>query len=386
MSSANGSSLSLWQRSKSTVLVVVVLAIGVAGFNYITASAPKPQRVKPQPVARLVEAVPVTLASSRPYWLSGGEVRAAEQVALAAQVSARVVQLSGQALPGARLAKGTLLAQLEKADFEFALQQQQAALAQAEAQLQIEQGQAALAQEEYAIAAQPLSEQERALVLREPQIASARAAVATARANVQQARLNLARTEIRMPFDGQILARHISTGSQVGSSTPLFEVVRTDHFWVEVKVPRTFLPLLDTTASALVMPAGADPHGHGREASILHVLPGVSDSDRQAVVLLQINNPLGGDLPVLAGDYVSVQLPGRVFEQAVVIDSRYLQDDGTVWVVHQNQLQRRQPEVLFRGREQVWLGKGFSPEDRILSSRVDAAVAGMSVRLQEPRP
>jgi len=210
--------------------------------------------------------------------------------------------------------------------------------------------------------------------------------VATARANVQQARLNLARTEIRMPFDGQILARHVSTGSQVGSSTPLFEVVRTDHFWVEVKVPRTFLPLLDTTASALVMPAGADAQGHGREASILNVLLGVSDSDRQAVVMLQINNPLSGDVPVLAGDYVSVQLPGRLFEQAVVIDSRYLQDDGTVWVVHQNQLQRRQPEVLFRGREQVWLGKGFSPEDRILSSRVDAAVAGMSVRLQESRP
>lgn len=385
MSSANEPALSMWQRSKSTVLVVVVLAIGVVGFNYITASAPKPQRVKPQPVARLVEATPVTMASSRPYWLSGGEVRAAEQVALAAQVNARVVRLAAQAVPGARLAKGTLLAQLEKADFEFALQQQQAALAQAEAQLQIELGQAALAQEEYAIAAQQLSEQERALVLRQPQLASARAAVATARANVQQAQLNLARTEVRMPFDGQILARHISTGSQVGSSTPLFDVLRTDHFWVEVKVPRTFLPLLDTSASALVTPAGTDPQPP-REASILNVLPGVSDSDRQAVVMLQINNPLGGDVPVLAGDYVSVQLPGRLFEQAVVIDSRYLQDDGTVWVVHQNQLQRRQPEVLFRGREQVWLGKGFSPEDRILSSRVDAAVAGMSVRLQESRP
>src|SRR5690606_28613484 len=148
----------------------------------------------------------------------------------------------------------------------------------------------------------------------------------------------------------------------------------------------TLLPRLDASGGAVVIPVASGPPGPGREASILHVLPGVSDSDRQAVVLLQINNPLGGDLPVLAGDYVSVQLPGRVFEQAVVIDSRYLQDDGTVWVVHQNQLQRRQPEVLFRGREQVWLGKGFSPEDRILSSRVDAAVAGMSVRLQEPRP
>lgn len=385
MSSANGSSLSLWQRSKGPLLVVAVLAIGVVGFNYITASAPKPQRVKPQPVARLVEAGPVTRASSRPYWFSGGEVRAAEQVALAAQVNARVVRLAAQAVPGAQLAQGTVLAQLEQADFEFALQQQQAALAQAEAQLQIEQGQAALAREEYAIAAQQLSEEERALVLRQPQLASARAAVATARANVKQAQLNLARTEIRMPFAGQILARHVSTGSQVGSSTALFDIVRTDHFWVEVKVPRSFLPLLDSQAPALVMPADADQQVQ-REARILHVLPGVSDSDRQAVVILQIDNPLQGERPVLAGDYVSVQLPGRRFEEAVVIDSRYLQDDGTVWVVQDNQLQQRRPEILFRGREQVWLGDGFNPDDRILYSRVDAAVAGMNVRLQEPRP
>lgn len=369
---------------RSRLVIVLILLVGMLGYWYISVSTPKPQRVKPQPVARLVEAEPLQQQSLRPYWGSGGVVRAAEQVALAAQISARVVVLTEQAVPGAQLQSGQLLAQLEKADFEFALQQQQAVLAQAEAQLQIEQGQAALAREEYALAAQQLNEQERALVLREPQLASAKAAVANAQAQVKQAQLNLSRAEIRMPFDGQILARHISTGSQVSSNTPLFEVVRTDHFWIEVKVPRSFLPLLDTSAAATVMPAGADQQSQ-REATILHVLPGVSDSDRQAVVMLQIDNPLGGALPVLAGDYVSVTLPGRVFEQAVVIDSRYLQDDGSVWVVHQKQLQLRRPQVLFRGREQVWLGQGFSPEDQLLTSRIDAAVAGMAVRLQERR-
>ena len=172
MSSANGSSLSLWQRSKSTVLVVVVLAIGGSGVQHhrLRAQATTGKTAAGGTAGRGGARHPGQFTA---LLVIRREVRAAEQVALAAQVSARVVRLPGPGgAGGADWPKGTLLAQLEKADFEFALQQQQAALAQAEAQLQIEQGQAALAQEEYAIAAQPLSEQERALVLREPQIAS----------------------------------------------------------------------------------------------------------------------------------------------------------------------------------------------------------------------
>ncbi len=368
------------QRS---LLVAGVLVAGFIAAWYISVSAPKPQRVKPQPVPRLVEAQPIVREDSRPYWPSGGQVRAAEQVALAAQVSARVVTLHEQAIPGAFVTRGTVLVSLEKADFELQAEQLRAALAQAQSQLQIEQGQAALAREEYSIAAQDLSPAERALVLREPQLAAAHAAVKSAQANLDQALLNLKRTRVVMPFDGQILARHISTGSQVNTSTPLFDLVRTDRFWVEVKVPRSFLPVLDTQATAGIMPAGG---GERRDARILGVLPGVSETDRQAVVLLELVNPLQGDAPVLAGDYVEVSLPGREFSGAVVMPSRFLQDDGSVWVVNNEQLQKRTPQVLFRGREQVWLGDGFADGDRILRSRVDTAVSGMAVRVQEQRP
>ena len=371
-------------RLKRSLIVTLVLAAGFLAAWVISTSAPKPQRVKPQPVPRLVETVAVERQTSRPFWPSGGEVRAAEQVALSAQVAARVVRVHEQAIPGAVVRKGTPLVTLESADYELQVRQMQAALAQAKAQQQIEEGQAALAREEYRIAAQELSPAEQALVLREPQQAAAAAAVQTAQANLQQARLNLARTTLVMPFDGQILARQISTGSQVNTSTPLFELVRTDRFWIEVKVPRAFLPLLDRSA-----PAQVTPPGHSqtkREAQVLGVLPGVSSTDRQAVVLLELREPLQGDTPVLAGDYVEVMLPGRELTDSVVMPSRYLQDDGSVWVVNNDQLHKRTPQILFRGREQVWLGDGFAAGDRILRSRVDSAVTGMAVRVQEERP
>ncbi|UXD87231.1 efflux RND transporter periplasmic adaptor subunit [Thalassolituus hydrocarboniclasticus] len=382
--------------SGNALLVALVLLIGGALAWYVLMSAPKPQRVKPEVQPRLVEVTALESKDARPFWPAGGKVMAADSVTLTAQVSARVADISKDALPGAYLAKGSLLATLEKTDFELQVQQSLAALTQAQADLDIEQGQAALAREEYALAAEKLSAEERALVLREPQLAKAKAALSTARASLNQARLNLARTEVRMPFAGQIMARHVSTGSQVSSNTVLFDLVSTERYWIEVKVPRAFLSLLDSSADATLSMSGWQ--GQTRSARVLNVLPDVDSSDRQAKVVLELDQPLAEGQPlVLVNDFIDVQLPGRLLHGAVTIDVRHLNDDDTLWVVNNNALYKRKVNVLYRGREQAWLsaagdkskdGKsGLQPGDQLLLSRIDSATEGMPVRIQnEVRP
>ncbi|MCD8520854.1 MAG: efflux RND transporter periplasmic adaptor subunit [Saccharospirillaceae bacterium] len=374
--------------SGNVLLGALVLLVGGGLAWYVMTSAPKPQRIKPEVQARLVEVAALNREQSRPFWPTGGKVMAADSVALTAQVSARVVQVSADASPGARLSKGSVLATLEKTDFELQLRQKQAAFTQAQADLDIEQGQAALAREEYALAAETLSAEERALVLREPQLAKARAALRTARANLEQAQLNLARTDVRMPFAGQIMARHVSVGSQVGSSTVLFDLVSTERFWIEVKVPRAFLNLLDTQAEATLSMSGWQ--GQTRRARILNVLPDVDSADRQAKVVLELDQPQAEGQPmVLVNDFMDVQLPGKLLDKTVVIDVRYLSDDNRVWVVNNNALYQRQVRVLYRGREQAWLeateqdqSHGLQAGDQLLLSRVDSATEGMPVRIQ----
>lgn len=362
------------------VQVAVVLMVGAFLVWYVMNTAPTPKRVTPQPVVRLVDVEPLEMAQSFPYWRAGGQVLAADKVELMPQVSGRVVSINPLAQPGAQLAKGTWLLRLEKADFELQVKQKQAALAKANADLKMEQGQVSLAQEEYAIAARELSAEEKALVMREPQLAKIEAEVATAKAELEQAQLNLARSEVRMPFDGQIQTRYVSEGSQTSTSTALFNLVRTDRFWIEVKVPRSFLSYLDQQGEAPIQITGSSQPA--RKARILNVLPTVADTDRQAVVLLQLDDPLDGNAPILANDFVQVQLPGKAFAKAVAVPTRFIQDDGSVWVVNQNTLRKRTPEILFRGREYAWVGAGFEHGDALLKNRVDAAVEGMAVRVQ----
>ena len=364
-------------------LVLLVLILGGAAAWVVLKTAPVPTRVKPDVQARLVEVQPPGSGDVRPVWQAGGQVMAAEQVSLQAQVSGRVVAVAAEAVPGATLKAGAALLTIEPRDYDLILQQREAALVQAQASLDIEQGASALAADEYQLAARQLAASDRALVLREPQIASAKAALLNARAAVNQARLNLSRTRVTMPFNGQIQSRGVATGSQVGNSATLFELVNTDEFWVEVKVPRGFLPWLDPEAPVLLHHPGWG--GQTREARILNLLPGVDSNDRQARLMVAVRDPLSLNHPaepvLLLNDFVSVELQGKPIRNSVTVPLQQMNDDGSLWVVNNNKMILRKPEVLYQGRTLAWVGSGLQPGDQLLVNRLDSVTAGMPVRL-----
>ncbi|WP_419810618.1 efflux RND transporter periplasmic adaptor subunit [Bacterioplanoides sp.] len=375
---------------KSAAIVIVILLLGVGIAAFIIKSAPRPERVAPEAKSRLVEVADIKLAVRPPYWQAGGRVMASQQVDLMPEVSGRIQSIAAPAVPGTRLAKGDLLAAIDASDYRLQLTQRQAAYAQALAALDIEKGQASLAREEYELSAATFSAEDKALVLREPQIAQARAEVQTAKANLEQAQLNLARTQIKMPFDGQINQRHISVGSQVSVSTNAFELVNTDEFWIEVKIPAAFLALLDVQQPALIQQAGW-PDGQQRQARVLNILPAVDSADRQVRVLLSLSDPLALSDPsqpkVLLNDFVEVRLFGQLSAESYQVASRFMDAQNRVWVVNNGELQQRQLEVLYRGREDSWIArrvmsdKGFKDGDQLLLSKIDAAVAGAPVRV-----
>lgn len=365
------------------LITIAVLAVGYFAASTIIKTTPKPQRVAPVAVVPLVEVAPLIRDIQRPTWQAGAQVMAQQQVHLAAQVSARVVAINDQAIPGARLSKGTVLAQLEQADFELLVQQRQAMLRQVQADLALERGAAQQAREEFELMADSvIDDNSRALVLREPQLARAEAAVANAEALLKQAQLELARTTVRMPFSGQILRRDVSIGTQVGLNTALFELVQTEQFWLETKIPRAFLPWLDSDEPARVLLGAGSAE---REARVLQVIPGVDSQDRQIKVLLALDDPLALDhpqwMPVMVNDFVTVQLSGRAISNSVRLPIAYLQDDNSVWLVHNERLQRVKPNIIYRGREYAWITDQYTEQHSLLLSRLNAPVDGMPVRV-----
>ena len=177
-------------------------------------------------------------ASERVQILAHGAVEAAQRSVLAARVSGEVVEISDAFVPGNRVAAGTTLLRLDPADYELALVEAQASLATARASLAQEQGNQAVARADADILNLEVSEDERRLMLREPQLSSARANVKLAETALQRARLNLERTRVLAPFDGLVLSRDVALGSQVAANGGVLgELAAAAPYWVVLRVP-----------------------------------------------------------------------------------------------------------------------------------------------------
>ena len=365
---------------KKAFLLLFILLIGLIIAAVIYKTAPKPQRGEEVKQVRLVEILELKRVTLRPQWQGGGEVSAAQRVQLSAQVAGRIEQLETHAVPGAILAEDQRLASIEQHDYQLQVQQQQAAVIQAQASLDLEKGQAQLAKEEYDLAKGQLKTElkNNALVLRKPQIAAAEAGLKTAQVNLALAKLKLERTDIRMPFKGQIISRSINNGSQVNSGSMLFDVVSTDEFWLQVKVPQQFLSILDRSKPVVITSGN-----HQREAEVLHSLVEVDAKDRQAKILISIKNPDSSAL--LIGSYVDVLLFADTIENAFVIENKYLKDDGKVWVVNDNKLFKRSPKVIYQSRDKTWIESGFMAGDSLLNSNLGVVTEGTPVRISTQR-
>jgi len=376
-------------KNKLVPLFIILLG-GLVGYFILFAGEQKPANYKKSQLKRLriVQTSQLEKGSVAPFWNTSGFVIPAESVKVYARVSGNIAAINALATPGGKLKKGQWLAKLETLDFELALKSQEAQLAQANANLELEQADQTIAKEELLL----LNHHEgvdidESLVLREPQLTAARAKVSVAINNVEKAQLNLKRTNVLMPFEGEIISKQVGVGSKVSSSTLIFSVVNTQTYWLEVKIPHKFLSLLDRDQLADISQTRLWGEGRKRQARFVSILPELDTKDRQVKVLLAIDNPQAANAEqpqVFINDFLNVQLKGKTIENAWTIKHPWLQPDNTIWVVDkQSKLQKRVVEVLFKGRDDIYIQAEFESGDKALAEKPGIAAVGLQVRTRK---
>lgn len=377
---------------KSYGVIALILVFGIVGFYVLLKTAPKPAKRINEVEVPLVEVMPLSQSDLRPSWVAGTSANANPSVALMAQVSGQITELKAEANPGAYLQKGTVLAEVDSSLYFQNLQQRKAAVTQAQANLDIEQGQAQQALSEYKLSAIRLKKEAKSLALRKPQLASAKAALNIAKADLAKAKLDLQRTKITMPFDGYVMDAFIDTGSFVNSNVKTFELVKSEAFWLEVKVPAEFAEILDVNQAVKIQKL-KELNGNGkhvetsREAKVISVLPMVDANDRQVRVLISIEQPLsneGGYAIIRYNDYVKATLFGQEFNNALRVNTDQLNGHNHIWVVDEKRkLQKRAVDVLFKGRQYSWVKVDTQVGDELLVSNLSSMKEGMAVRLPQ---
>lgn len=384
-------------RGKTAFISVLILLLGAGGAWLIFETEPTAQRRETtRETAMLVEVSAARSGSYRPTIEVLGQVVPAREVVLRPRISGRVLEHSDAFTPGGTAAAGEVLLRIDPADYRTALQQRRSELEQARANLALEQGRQEVAEQEFALLGEELAGSDSALVLRQPQLAQARAEVASAEAALRRAQLNLQRTRIAAPFDAQILGREVTEGSQVNVGDPLARLVATDRYWVEASVPLSQLRWLqfddesDAPGSTVrLRQDSAWPSGQFRQGWLYRLVGELDDQTRLARVLVTVDDPLArtpdnAQAPrLILGAYVSAAIEGRPLDDVVRLERQLVRRNDTVWVMEDGKLSIREADVAFRDRQFAYLRGGVAAGERVVTSDLASVVEGAALRLKE---
>lgn len=373
-------------------LPVLVLTLASAGAWQIMASSPKANKRAPNVQARLVEVQPVIQKDIHVSISGLGTVVPSQQLALYPEISGQIEALRASLLPGSQVRKGELLISVEATDYQISLQQQQANVALAEADLQKEMGQQAIARQEFELMDPELTPTQKALVLRQPELAAAKARLAQAKAQQAQAQLDLDRTRITAPFDAQVIERTVETGSQITTSTSLMSMVAIDEFWLELEIPSEDLQWLSfgdqSGRVTLTSPAWSDQQREGR---LLSFSPELDPGSRMAKLTVAIDDPMAlkpenhGKPKVLLNDLLRADIEGRGIAMAAVVPDAQLHNGNQIWLYrNDNTLEIRTVSPVYRDADKAIITSGLNSNDTLVTSAITAAVDGMALRTASP--
>ncbi len=335
------------------LLPIVVLLVGAAAF-FMLSSARKQPRTRP-PVRELpaIRALKLEARDLRVSISSQGTIRPRTESTLVPQVSGVITWVSDSWASGGFFAKDETLLKVDPSDYELSLAKAEASVAQAELRLAREEQEADVARKEWEslLKLDPTMERKASpLLLREPQVAEARASLNAARAGLAKAQLDISRTEIRAAFDGRIRETFADVGQFVNQGTPAARVYSVD--FAEVR-----LPINDSDLSFISLPLAyrndASPETQplpevllyarfgGKELEpwkgrIVRTEGAIDPQSRMVHAVAQVPDPYARSNPqrppLAVGLFVKAEISGRTFRNIAVIPRKAVRENGQVLV------------------------------------------------------
>ena len=394
-----------------TGIVILVSAIGIS--THWLMNRPRAKRKPPSASIPLVETKKIVVETHRIIVRAMGTVIPTEKVDIVAQVIGKIIEINPDFIPGGYIKKGELLAQVDPSDYKLSVEESESAVQQALKDLTLEEAQQKIALNEltiflkdknetylkiieepaYNIADSNISETDKELILRKPQLKSIEAFLKAAIAQKEKAELNLKRTAIKAPFNAVIQTKEVGRGSYVSPGNTVAVIVNTDSYWIEISVPVDQLkwikiPFRDKESSRVKVyyesAWGKDKYLIGE---IKEMEPSIETQGRMAQLLVEVNDPLSlkkenaGKPVLLLNVYARVEIEGKNLEKSIKLSREYLRDNDTVWIITpDNKLNIRKVNIAATAPEYVYITKGVNAGAKIITSDIPTPVEGMSLQ------
>ena len=371
------------------VIPLLIIFLGVAGARVMIKGRQPPAKQVKEVRGVLVKVITVAKSDVIVPVQATGTVSPCREVGIAAEVSGRVTAVNNLVAAGNFVKKDTLLFELQKVDYELALEKAKAEREKINLNLITLENQAEIARQEW----QRLNpdREPHPLTVYGPQLANERAQLQAVEASIRQAAINLQRTKVYAPFSGLIKEENIAMGQYVMAGSTVCLLVDSAAAEIKVPLPPESLTWLTIPNQGVNSPGSAavvsmklgDKRAtwHGR---IVRSLGEVDPTTRMASVIVRVEDPYGlvkpHIFPLINNAFVDIEFSGTTV-QGIEIPRAALRDSDTVWLLGSDNLLITRPVSIIRKLyDRVIIGQGLEPGERVVVSPLAGAADGMKLR------
>ena len=374
-----------------SVFLPIALLVGVIIIVKIMISnKPKAFSRTPPETVETVEVTPVIYQEYQVLIDSYGNIEAATSSQLVAQASGQVVYVADNFKTGLPIKKGQVLLKVDARDYEIEVRIAGAEVANAQLALNEEKARAEQALKDW----KKINPNKKAspLVLREPQLASAKASLEAAKARLEKANLALSRATVVAPYDGYIVERLVSIGELINSNTPVATIFSSDSLEIRLPVPSNKVQFLK---SPLKGPAQAKLEADFAGQTESWIVPVdrsdsvIDEETRQWYVTAKLPSDFLVQNPkVKVGQFVSAEIEGEILEDVVVVPSTILTADDQIFVYREGAVYRRDIQILWQDDKNTVIDPdGIEPVleegEQLVVSRLSFVADGAKARLKD---
>jgi len=384
------------KRALMILMPLLVLGMGVFAAVTMFSDRPKPETKAVEIVTPLVRVIRVAPEDLRLTVRTEGTVEPGTAIQLMPEVSGRVVWVNPNFRVGGFFEEGELIGKIDPREYELEVVRSRAAIEQAKLKLATELQEAEIARKEWeSIGAdtEPMP-----LVIREPQIAEARASLASAEAALAKAEYDLERTVVRAPFAGRVVSK--IADQFVSRGVPMAIIYAIDYAEVRLPIPDQELAYINLPLAyrgsrtppkgpGVVLRAKFAGEKYSWQGRIVVTEGQIDQESRMLHAVAEVKNPYGrgeqaGRPPLAVGMFVEAEIQGKMVRNVVVLPRIAMRSADEVLVVDEdNRLRFRKINVLRMDRDRVIVRSGLEPGDRVGISIVEAAIDGMQVQVLE---
>ncbi|MEM7013854.1 MAG: efflux RND transporter periplasmic adaptor subunit [Verrucomicrobiota bacterium] len=313
-----------------------------------------------------------------------GMVTPAKQSMIAAEVVGKVIKVDERFKVGGEFEPNEVMIEIDDSDYKAAHAEAKSRLADAKLALAQEEAQAERALrdwEELGLGGEPTD-----LVLRKPQLESAKARIEAAEAAVNKADRDTKRTKIRAPYKARVQRIHTELGSYLGPAAPIADIYAVSPF--EVSLPLSLQDYAfvspgneeEGPSVALTTKIGAQQLQW--EGEVVRET-GEIDRGSRTIHLVAKVDAEENDL-LQPGLFVQAEVEGVDLDEVVRVPLKAFYDLNTLVLVdHRDQLITREVTIIRRQNDEALITDGLDEGDRICITPLQADDIGRTVEIAE---